>query len=56
MSALVGRFLQLAGMVILPVGLMIGLLRGEIQTEVRLLAIGGAMFVLGWLMARKTES
>ena len=55
MSVLFGRFLQLIGMIILPVGLLMGLLRGEIQLEVRLLFIGGAFFVLGWLLARKSQ-
>jgi hypothetical protein len=55
MSVLVGRFLQLVGMVILPVGLIIGLTRDAIQLEVRLLFIGGAFFLVGWLMARKRE-
>lgn len=53
MSApLIGRLLQLAGMIILPIGLMYGLARGEIQTEVRLLALGGFLFLLGWILSR----
>ncbi|HWW61504.1 MAG TPA: hypothetical protein VN181_09065 [Thermoanaerobaculia bacterium] len=55
MSATVGRLLQLIAMIVLPIGLMYGLARGEIQTEVRLLAIGGFLFVAGWLMARERE-
>src|ERR1051325_7781178 len=55
MSVLFGRFLQLIGMIILPVGLLMGLLRDEIQLEVRLLFIGGAFFVIGWLLARKGQ-
>jgi hypothetical protein len=51
-SVLFGRFFQLTGMIILPVGLCIGLFRGDIRTEVRMLFIGGAFFVVGWLMAR----
>lgn len=53
MNALVGRLLQVAGMIILPIGLMYGLARGDIATEVRLLAIGGFLFVLGWILARE---
>ncbi len=53
MSAFAGRFLQLIGMIILPIGLLIGLLRDNLALEVRLLFIGGAFFLIGWLMARK---
>ena len=55
MSVLVGRLLQLVGMLLLPLGLMIGLFQGNIALEVRLLFIGGALFVIGWLLARKPE-
>ena len=50
-----GRLLQLIGLVLLPIGLSYGLFNDNIAMEVRLLGVGGAMFVLGWLMARKTE-
>ena len=53
MSSLAGRFFQLVGMIILPIGLLIGLLRDNVALEVRLLFIGGAFFLIGWLMARK---
>ena len=53
MNALFGRFFQLIGMIILPIGLFIGLLRDNVALEVRLLFIGGAFFLVGWLMARK---
>ena len=53
MSAVAGRFFQLIGMIILPIGLLIGLLRDNVALEVRLLFIGGAFFLIGWLMARK---
>jgi hypothetical protein len=53
MSVLFGRFFQLVGMIILPIGLLIGLLQDNVALEVRLLFIGGAFFVVGWLMARK---
>jgi hypothetical protein len=52
MSVLFGRFFQLIGMIILPIGLFIGLFRDDVKMEVRLLFIGGAFFVVGWLMAR----
>jgi len=53
MSALLGRFLQLIGMIILPIGLLTGLLKDNVNLEVRLLFIGGAIFLVGWLIARK---
>jgi len=53
MNAVLGRVLQLAGMIILPVGLLYGLGRGDIRTEVKLLALGGFLFVLGWILSRK---
>ena len=53
MNATIGRLLQVIGMIVLPIGLMYGLVRGEIRTEVRLLAIGGFLYVLGWILARE---
>ena len=53
MNALFGRFFQLIGMIILPIGLLVGLLRDNVALEVRLLFVGGAFFLVGWLMARK---
>jgi hypothetical protein len=40
-------------MVLLQIGLSIGLFKNDVQLEVRLLFIGGAFFVAGWLMARR---
>ncbi len=53
MTVLFGRFFQLVGLIMIPVGLSIGLFRDQVQLEVRLLFIGGAFFVVGWLMARR---
>jgi hypothetical protein len=53
MTPLIGRLLQLSGMIILPIALSYGLVKGEIQTEVKLLALGGFLFVLGWIISRK---
>lgn len=55
MTLLVGRLLQLMGMILLPVGLFIGFFRGNVRLEVNLLFLGGAFFVVGWLMARQRE-
>ena len=48
MRALIGRWMQVIGMIVLPIGLMYGLVRNEIRTEVRLLALGGFLSALGW--------
>ena len=53
MSAILGRLFQLIGMIILPIGLLTGLLKDNVNLEVRLLFIGGAFFVAGWLITRK---
>lgn len=53
MTVLVGRFLQMVGLVLLPFALMVGLVGKNIALEVRLLFIGGIIFFIGWLMARR---
>ena len=53
MGVLFGRFFQIVGMIILPIGLLMGLVRDNLTLEVRLLFIGGAFFLVGWLMARQ---
>jgi len=50
-----GRLFQLAGMIILPIGLYIGLVQDNVRLEVKLLAIGGFLFLLGWIMSREVE-
>ena len=53
MTATIGRLLQIAGLIVLPIGFSYGMFHDEIQLEVRLLFVGGALFVIGWLLARK---
>ena len=55
MSALLGRLFQLIGLIVLPIGLSYGLLRDNIRVEVQLLGIGGFLFLLGWILARKAN-
>ncbi|HEY5609622.1 MAG TPA: hypothetical protein VIL97_00330 [Thermoanaerobaculia bacterium] len=55
MSALVGRLFQIVGMIILPIGLYVGMVQNDVRMEVKLLALGGGVFVAGWLMARKVD-
>ncbi len=52
-APMLGRLLQLAGMIILPIGLIYGLAKGQIQTEVQLLALGGFLFLLGCILSRE---
>ncbi len=53
MTVVFGRFFQLVGMILLPIGLSIGLFQNNVRLEVRMLFVGGAFFVVGWLMARR---
>jgi len=55
MNATIGRLLQIVGMIVLPIGLLYGLVRGEIRTEVQLLALGGFLYVLGWILSRERQ-
>lgn len=52
-SAIFGRFFQIVGMILLPIGFSYGMMHDDVKLEVRLLFIGGAFFLVGWLMARK---
>jgi hypothetical protein len=52
-SVLAGRFFQMIGLILLPIGLMVGLFQNNVALEVRLLWIGAAFFVVGWLLARQ---
>lgn len=56
MTALIGRLLQVAGMIVLPIGLSYGLIQGDVRTEVKLLALGGFLFLLGRILARAPRS
>ncbi|HEX7706799.1 MAG TPA: hypothetical protein VF701_10120 [Thermoanaerobaculia bacterium] len=53
MTILIGRLLQVAGMIILPVALYYGLVLDQLRTEVALLAVGGFLFILGWILTRE---
>ena len=53
MSATIGRLLQLVGLIILPIGLSYGLLYDAVRTEVKLLALGGFLFLLGHILTRE---
>ncbi len=53
MSATIGRFLQGAALILLPIALSYGLIMDDVRTEVKLLAIGGFIFILGRILARE---
>ena len=53
MNPTIGRLLQMIGMILLPIGLSYGLLKDNIRLEVQLLALGGFLFVLGWILSRR---
>jgi hypothetical protein len=55
-TAQIGRLLQLFGLLLLPIGLGMGMFGNNIAIEVRLLFIGGAIFLIGWLLAKKSEA
>ncbi|HEY6136418.1 MAG TPA: hypothetical protein VI670_01510 [Thermoanaerobaculia bacterium] len=50
---MLGRLLQIAGLIILPIGFSYGMFHDNVQMEVRLLFVGGAVFVVGWLLGRR---
>jgi hypothetical protein len=43
---------MLVGLIILPIGLSYGLVKDDLRMEEKLLFLGAAFFVVGWLMAR----
>jgi hypothetical protein len=53
MNTTLGRLMQMIGMILLPIGLSYGLLKDNIRVEVQLLAVGGFLFVLGWILSRR---
>ena len=55
MTPLIGRLLQVIGMIVLPIGLSYGLFYDDVRTEVKLLALGGVCFIVGWMLSKKSE-
>lgn len=53
MSALIGRVMQLSALILLPIALSYGLFKGDVRTEVKLLALGGFIFILGRILNRE---
>lgn len=55
MSALLGRMMQIVGMIILPIALYVGMGLNDVRSEVKLLAIGGAVYLIGWVLAKEKK-
>lgn len=53
MNAIIGRLLMLAGLIILPIGFSYGMFHDDLGMEVRLLGVGGACFVVGFIVAKR---
>ncbi len=48
-----GWLLQLLALVIVGTALLVGLVYGEVRTEVIMLAVGGAVFLIGRTLNRR---
>ncbi|GAC1430009.1 MAG: hypothetical protein NVSMB68_02280 [Thermoanaerobaculia bacterium] len=55
MIAQSGRVLQYIALLMLPFGLGAGMLRNNIALELKLMWIGGALFVIGWLLTKSRD-
>ena len=53
MTATIGRLLQLSALILLPIALSYGLLQDDVRTEVKLLALGAFLFILGRILSRE---
>ncbi|MDA0746020.1 MAG: hypothetical protein O2954_05835 [bacterium] len=52
---ILSRALQLVGLLEMGYGLFIGLYDGDIGRETRFAAIGGAIFLAGWLLQKRLK-
>ena len=48
-----GKFLELNGIVILTFGLIFGMYRDDLKMEMKMLALGAVVFLVGYLVERK---
>jgi hypothetical protein len=53
MPSLFGRLLQLSALILLPIALSYGLFKDDVRTEVKLLALGAFLFLLGRILSRE---
>lgn len=47
MSQTFGWLLQFGGLVLVGIALLVGLLQGQLRTEIALMAVGGVSFLIG---------
>ena len=53
MTYLVGKFLELNGMVVLAVGLAWGLFGADVKGEIMMLGLGAVVFLAGYFLERR---
>ena len=53
MTATIGRLLQISALILLPIALSYGLFKDQVRTEVKLLALGAFLFILGRILSRE---
>ena len=56
MRFVMGRGLQLVGIVLVGLGLAVGLFRDDLRYEERMFFAGGGVFFAGWLLVRPFKS
>ncbi len=47
MTQTIGWLMQFGGLVLVGVALLVGLVQGALRTEIALMAVGGALFLIG---------
>ena len=47
------RALQLAGLLVVGYGFFVGLVEADIRRELLLTAVGGGVFLVGWLIQKR---
>lgn len=52
MRLALGRLLEGIGLVLLPVGLLLGLKHGNVRAELAYLGVGAGLFLIGYLLER----
>jgi len=50
-----GKFLELNGMVLLGLGLFWGMARDDVKGEIAMLALGAALFLIGYLLEKRAK-
>ncbi|HEU5179681.1 MAG TPA: hypothetical protein VFW45_02750 [Candidatus Polarisedimenticolia bacterium] len=53
MAYYLGKFLELNGMVLLGLGLFWGMARDDVKGEIAMLALGAAIFLIGYMLEKR---